>query len=373
MAKGRAVTAVEGRYYIKNKDKVIGVFHWEGPMGAMYPVLDQDVCLPWFIANSLGNWLSARTPPKHRANMQTLLEMCRLSSARDVIDFSKGLSLLDTLWVTVDHAEQWEQMNLFENEFDDVIARTAFDGEIRRFEFSTTSPSAEFATDGALPKCWVRENGSICLKKGGASGTSNTGNEPYSEAMVSQILDVLGYSHVHYDVGRFGGRVVSSCPLMTLQTRMLLPMYMYGNFSDLGLIIQKCAQLGVEKQLYEYLIIDYLTCNTDRHLGNFGILLDADTYEVVSMAPIYDNGMGMLPMWTTYTPIWKYVNELPGTALGVSFDTSAKIAKGAVGSHGVEKLIGFRFDRSKLLDFPEERIKTLERFLQVRVRDYLSL
>ena len=153
---------------------------------------------------------------------------------------------------------------------------------------------------------------------------------------------------------------------MTSQTRMLLPMYMYGTFSELGLVIQKCVQLGVEKQLYEYLIIDYLTYNTDRHLGNFGVLLDADTYEVVSMAPIYDNGMGMLPMWA-------HATELPDTALDVSFDTSAKVAKGAVGSHGVEKLIGFRFDRSKLLDFPEERIKTLEGFLQVRVRDYLSL
>ena len=273
----------------------------------------------------------------------------------------------------MDYTEKWGQVNLFENEFDDVIARTAFDGGLKGLKFSTTSPSAEFATDGALPKCWVRENGSIFLKKGGTSGASNTGNEPYSEAMVSQILDVLGYHHVHYDVEHFRGRVVSSCPLMTSQTHMLLPMYMYDNFSDLGLIIQKCVQLGVEKQLYEYLIIDYLTCNTDRHLGNFGVLLDADTYDVVSMAPIYDNGMGMLPMWTPYTPIWKYVNELPGTALDVSFDTSAKVAKGTVGSHGVEKLIGFRFDRNNLLDFPEERIKTLEGFLQVRVRDYLSL
>lgn len=364
---------MEDRYYIKNKDNVIGAFHWDGPAGAIYPVLDQDICLPWFITNSLGNWLSARTPPKHRANMQKLLEMCGLSDTRDIINYSKGLSLLDTLWVTADYTEKWGQVNLFENEFDDVIARTAFDGGLKGLKFSTTSPSAEFATDGALPKCWVRENGSIFLKKGGTSGASNTGNEPYSEAMVSQILDVLGYHHVHYDVEHFRGRVVSSCPLMTSQTHMLLPMYMYDNFSDLGLIIQKCVQLGVEKQLYEYLIIDYLTCNTDRHLGNFGVLLDADTYDVVSMAPIYDNGMGMLPMWTPYTPIWKYVNELPGTALDVSFDTSAKVAKGTVGSHGVEKLIGFRFDRNNLLDFPEERIKTLEGFLQVRVRDYLSL
>ena len=81
---------MEDRYYIKNKDNVIGAFHWDGPAGAMYPVLDQDICLPWFITNSLGNWLSARTPPKHRANMQKLLEMCGLSDTRDIINYSKG-------------------------------------------------------------------------------------------------------------------------------------------------------------------------------------------------------------------------------------------------------------------------------------------
>ena len=80
---------MEDRYYIKNKDNVIGAFHWDGPAGAMYPVLDQDICLPWFITNSLGNWLSARTPPKHRANMQKLLEMCGLSDTRDIINYSK--------------------------------------------------------------------------------------------------------------------------------------------------------------------------------------------------------------------------------------------------------------------------------------------
>ena len=156
---------MEDRYYIKNKDNVIGAFHWDGPAGAMYPVLDQDICLPWFITNSLGNWLSARTPPKHRANMQKLLEMCGLSDTRDIINYSKGLSLLDTLWVTADYTEKWGQVNLFENEFDDVIARTAFDGGLKGLKFSTTSPSAEFATDGALPKCWVREMDLSFLRK----------------------------------------------------------------------------------------------------------------------------------------------------------------------------------------------------------------
>ena len=364
---------METLYYIKNKDTVLGSFVWEGPVGALYPVLRENKNLPWFITKSLDSWLAARTPPKHREHMKNLLSVCGLSSTKDVIDFSKGLSLLDTLWVTSDLSLTWRQVNLFENEFDEVIAQIVFDGGLRGLQFSTTSLSGEFATDGALPKCWVREDGHIRLKKGGTSGASNTGNEPYSECLVSQILEVLGYSHVPYRVEKFRGRVVSSCDLMTSQERMMLPMYMYDNFSALGSIIRKCSELGISQNFYEYLIIDYLTCNTDRHLGNFGVLLDADTYELVSMAPIYDNGMGMLPLWTPYTPIWKYVNELPGTALDASFDTVAGIAKHAVGSHGVERLVGFKFDRSQLLDFPEERLKTLEGFLHARVRCYLEM
>ena len=34
--------------------------------------------------------------------------------------------------------------------------------------------------------------------------------------------------------------------------------------------------------------------NTDRHLGNFGALIDNDTISVIRMAPVFDNNRSLL-------------------------------------------------------------------------------
>ena len=42
-------------------------------------------------------------------------------------------------------------------------------------------------------------------------------------------------------------------------------------------------------------LFDALIFNVDRHLGNFGYLIDNDTNEIVDVAPIFDNGYGLMP------------------------------------------------------------------------------
>lgn len=357
------------RYFIKNKDRAIGSFVWKDAYGITLPILTENISLPWFISDNLAGWLESRTPPKHRQHIATLLSSYALTTAKSVIDFSKGLSLTDTLWITPEPHTPWASANLFDNLFNEDIADITLTG---RAKGRSTGFSAEFTTDGALPKCWVRDGSEIFLKKGGTSGAANTGNEPYSEAMVSQILDVLDYPHVPYTVERFRGAVVSSCPLFTSQEVMLLPMHTLVPTPTFDSVTAKCIELGIAHQLFEHFIIDYLTCNTDRHLGNFGVLMNADDYSYISMAPIYDNGLGMLPYWTSRHDVAEYIAKHV-TAFGVEFEEIAKRAKAALGTHNVERLIGFKFDRTKLLDFPDSRIDILEAVLQQRVRYYLDL
>jgi len=62
----------------------------------------------------------------------------------------------------------------------EILALIAFAGY-----GSTSCPG--FATNGMLPKGWRRVDGKIKLYKGGTSGASNTGFEPYSEYYSAQI------------------------------------------------------------------------------------------------------------------------------------------------------------------------------------------
>lgn len=108
-----------------------------------------------------------------------------LTTRHNFIGMIRCLSLTDTFWMKrEDEALTWDDVSLYRNPFDDVIARIAFDGTgMYGRQNSPTSP--EFATSGSFAKCWIRENGQISLLKRGSTGYANAGFEPYSEKLAS--------------------------------------------------------------------------------------------------------------------------------------------------------------------------------------------
>ena len=150
------------------------------------------------------------------------MQQLQLDDLKGFIDYTKGLALTDTFWINQDGRFRWQDINLFEHDFDETIARIAFDGGMYGDTLSTTSP--EFTTDGAFAKCWVKADGQITLLKKGSEGGVNTGLEPYSEQYGADLLQALGVPHVPYEVVRYHGSLVCQCPLMTSPQEMLVPM-----------------------------------------------------------------------------------------------------------------------------------------------------
>lgn len=367
-------------YTLMNKNNPLIDFHWEGIEGlVLEPKMDKVYQQPWFITD-FSQWLQYRSVTKHRENMDKLLKSIGLTNTKSIIDFSKGLALTDTLWVNIDDRYTWEQVNLFDNEFDEVIEKIAFDGGMYGKQFSTTSP--EFGTNGAYAKCWHREeDGQIYLYKQGSEGAANAGKEIYSERYASQILDVLGYNHTRYDVVKYRGRLVSRCPLFTSKQDMLLPIEVLsgGNRLDFLKLVEICKSKGLMAQLAEYIIIDALILNEDRHLGNFGILCDADTFEIKGLSPIYDNGVSLL---CYYHVDPRYPERSPGTMMEYAqgrlprlyddFIIGAKAVATKEQLEHVKVLKGFCFDTSGHYNLPPEGIEQLEVIVQGQVAALLN-
>lgn len=358
-------------YEVRNKDKTLALFNL---VDEDIAELIEDISLPFFISNSFMGWLESRVPPKHRENIENLLKHLGLNNLKSIIDFSKGLSLTDTLWVVPKGQQvKWENVSLFVNRFDETIAKIAFDGGLYGIPISTTSP--ELGTNGMLAKCWIRNkrDGKIYLVKTGTEGYHNSGNEPYSENLASQVLSKLGYRHIPYEVRKFRKRLVSTCPIFTSEERMLLPIHKMYDFSDIYKLIDLCKRDGIVYGLAQHLIFDYLSLNNDRHSGNLGVLLNADTYELIDFAPIYDNGVSMLNYWDGEEDINCYIYSIR-PVLYSSFELGAKLAKRILGNnHNVHKLIGFKFDRSSVPNYSDKRIIAIERFLQERVNSFLNM
>ena len=353
-------------YDIMNKNKVIGKLRW------FYgePVELIDIRLPSFIKKLGVDWVTDRTSPVHRANIRELLQRLGLNSKQDIIDFTKGLSLTDTFWVKTEGSSlKWEDINLYDNAFNETISKIAFDGGLYGINFTTTTP--ELATDGMLPKCWHREDNGIYLKKGGTSGYVNSGKEPISEYLASQVLDILGYKHVKYTLEMYRGKLVSSCKLVTNKSTSMIPIFYVLDRPNYSNLVAYCKQKGFLDDLYRMFIFDYLILNSDRHLRNIGILYDSDTYKIKGLAPIFDNGVGMLSYYVLGDSIEDYkANYRP--RLYDNFEVYTRLFKSELGNrHNVNKLVDFKFKDSVLIK-DKVRLKFIENFIRERAREFLS-
>ena len=175
--------------------------------------------------DSIAKWLKSRTIPKNRAYVHNFLSKCNLNLNRpmNIIKVSKGLSLNDCYWVVEEgFSGTFEKYNLYDNRFSRVLALIAFTGYGSSVRSSLAS-CPEFTTNGMLPKCWRRVNGEIKLYKGGTSGASNTGNEPYCEYYAAQIAKELGISAIDYGLSKWKGALCSTCVLFTSKEYAFLP------------------------------------------------------------------------------------------------------------------------------------------------------
>ena len=116
--------------------------------------------------------------------------MCGCYNLDGFIRVTHALSLNDTFWIKpINSSLEWKNVSLYENQFDETIAKIAFEGGLYGKEFTTTSP--EFGTSGSFAKCWVKEDDGIYLLKRGSEGARNAGLEPYSEMYSSQIAKII--------------------------------------------------------------------------------------------------------------------------------------------------------------------------------------
>ena len=359
---------------LRHRDRELLRFEWVEPQGVRVVSVNEAErrFLPLEmhgVANdeTLWTWLTRRTVPRNRRNIEELMARIGLSSrnVKGIIELCRGLSLNDVYWVVPDGCEDsWKDFNLYENDFSNAIAQMAFSGVGPDFREQWTS-SPEFTTNGMLAKCWRRIDGNVLLYKSGTEGASNTGFEPYSEFYASQIAEAMGLGHVAYGLSRFKGRLCSTCPLFTSDK--------YG-YVPAGRVVSRDEALA-DPRFADIFFFDAVIFNTDRHMGNFGYLVDNDTNEIVGAAPIFDNGYGLFSLaldrrgdsHDEFCDLRKFVSRVNPALyvkwLGFPGGLTKKMKE------RLDGLRGFRIKRHPRYNLPVRRIEAIEDFTQKRIRE----
>lgn len=323
-------------------------------------------------------WLEKRVIPKNRQFVDEILKTLGLSvnNTKGIIDVCMGLSLNDSYWVVpADFKGKFADYNLYENRFSEALSLVAYTGVGGSNEAFSTSP--ELTTNGMLRKAWrFVDNDEIYLYKGGTEGAANTGNEPYSEYYTCQIAEAMGLPCVKYDLENWKGILASKCKLFTNIDTAFVPV---------GRILKKCtlkecleyyASLGTDfyEQLCSMLVFDSVIYNEDRHFGNFGVLRDNHTGQIISPAPIFDNGLSLFnfAMPDDFKNLEEYA-KTRSNPYRISYEEICKEIMGAKQKSQLRRLIGFKFKRHPSLNLPEERLDAIEKQVNERVRELLAL
>lgn len=362
-------------YYVMNKDSVIAEFEFvPNDFGTFSPRFISGELPHIFKDINIKSWLETRRSAKHRTEIARMLRSLGMTDLKSFIDVTMGLTLTDTLWVKEERSQaDWQSVNLYDNEFSEIVSQTAFMGGISDFSFKTTSP--EYGTDGMLPKCWVRHSDDIYLLKGGTKGFSGAGNAPYSEYFISQLESALDIDHVDYDLDDYHGRLVSSCKLITSKSVSMFPsVYYFKNCSELPEYLACADRLGVGGKLRDMLILDALTCNYDRHLNNIKFLVDSDTFEIIDLAPVFDNGAGLCShckIETAEAFIEYGSNHVPFAYY--SFDDHVPQLMSEDMYNRLNDISYFSFINHKRFPVSDERLNALNGFIQYRIKKLIEL
>lgn len=302
------------------KDHVAVVFTWDylsrGPIGRH--MLVEPKYLPYgcidrsghFSKASLSLWLRNRAIPDTRPHAARRLKELGIDSPLDALTLGFGLSLSDQYWLKpIDSSSNWADVNCFTNDFPEELAELLLPHgdsslpDIVRALRTTPSlmrHSPDVALNGNLPKRWKNIGGERWLVKSGREG--NRLQEPFNEVIctelcarllnedeyVSYVMDDDEYPHY-----------TSRCRCMVDEDTEFVPAIdIYESHaksnseSFFDYYLRVCGEHGIDvsDMVKKMLVVDELVANFDRHWNNFGVLVDSETREWLSAAPIFDTG-----------------------------------------------------------------------------------
>lgn len=327
---------------------------------------------------SMDRWIRARTISRNRTYASRIVRQygIHLDDPIQILDACNALSLNDAYWVAPeDSSATFAEKNLYDNDFDDLVATVAFSGVIDSSR-TPAGPSGELTTSGQFPKAWRIREGKRFLYKAGSLNTN--GLEPFAEHFAAQLAEALGIYHTPYDLTEWHGSLCCTCPLFTSRktgfssfaaTFGVLP------FEDVASVYYELGE-NAFSLFAGMAVLDALTANDDRHLNNFGFLFDNATRRITGAAPVFDNNLALfmrdIDSGLTAADLASSAAWYRGQ-MDVTLDYQAEYLMTADTKDRLALLHGFEFAPHPVHALADEHMNLLDKYIQLRVEYLLAL
>ncbi len=361
----------EKHFEIRLLDRTLVEFSTTGEAGdESLELVDYDEAalhlMPYGLAldgAGIRRWMASRAMPHQKAHHQEVCES--LGIARDDVmgayRAGLGLSLNDSYWVVPSgYQGTFAQSNLYDNAFSEAVAEVAYAGYTEA-PGRPEGPSPDLMTDGTLAKAWrIEPDGTRALYKGSTPGSLP--GEPMSEVAVSNLAESVGADHVRYGHASWMGTGCSVCACFATKDLSYSPFAVATGLTGLAGALWTCKNVSVEtfEALCDMFTLDAITLNVDRHLSNFGFMRDNATGALVGLAPIFDNGRGLLPNLSDdeLDGIWTAADVCTPAFGGRTFLDSVSRFVGERQRELARRVLGERIDFSGLASSKREQAMT---------------
>lgn len=245
-----------------------------------------------------GNFLSYRAINVSRSYAKELMQQLKISQNNSVkvCLAVHSVSYMDCYWTKEENEEiSWKDVSLFQAPPDKDIAKLAFTGMGQMLQVHRLH-TPELTTQGLSAKCWNWHNNQCFLYK-----------VSRKELAASELLDQLGFQHLSYQEAtsdeiaaittpkrleqvREADELIVKCPCMTTESISLVTFEEFSVFCENNNYNPyKFIKEHFPKQYTEMILADYIIGNTDRHIGNWGLLYDTDTMQIIGLHPLMDH------------------------------------------------------------------------------------
>ena len=253
------------------------------------------ICLQYDSSlKAVNDWMGTRKIPDKREGLKRARQ-----TFRGFENYYNMFSLSDQYWLQFKKSETWEKLNFFTNSYGKEKGQIFFLFCLPDIKIAVKSPSPDLTTNGVLKKCWIQdeEKNSYLLK----AGSVKYHQEPLSEVLASITLrkiDIIPF--IEYELVIHGLQFCSKCPnFVTANTEFVPASHIYKKKKRkmdervFDHFLQMCDEyniIGAEDYMTKMIAADHILCNSDRHLGNFGFIRDAETGKILGFAPLFDFG-----------------------------------------------------------------------------------
>lgn len=333
-------------------------------------------------------WINRRKAPKNRQFVEKILSAIDDSdNPMKYVDVSHALSLNDAYWITNDIMEyKWDELNLYSHPFDEALSYVAFTGYSQKVSGLLSSP--EITSSGMLKKCWSNREDGIYLLKGDDVFQSNDGrSQATHEFYAAQVAEAFGIEHIDYGLEEFHHRngnkeIVCICRLFTSENEGFVDASIVAGDKGVDVHNLDLSSLSVQKQFSDWfgefyadmMVFDSLIINRDRHLGNFGMIVDNNTGEYLRPAPLFDNGCSMLLGASKFDLKEGYTDYVASLYCKyMDCDKQARLFVQERHISRLRKLLDFQFVKHPKYNISDETLKVMSKFIQERARKIIAL